>query len=833
MSTGTTVLNMTITKTIPQSTSSSVTTFTTTHEITLTSTILSTGTSEESSVFTSTSLSEVVSTTEEPITSTEFYPPTGTDETTTEVIPVTSTFTSAATTTESHRFITYGPTVITSTFTVDLPVSQPPPQTIEKPVTQVFTVTDGGATKVVVQTGAPGTRVVETGGQVLTKVVNQPPQTIVTLVGGGTPTTIVVVTTPTPERQGVTVGGGPTTVGGSVVTLFKEGPQTVVTNIGGKSVTVVEQNQRSVVTEIGGTPVTIFQQGPQTVVTDIDGTQRTILITPTGGSVATVGATVETVDGIVITSGGFRPISWTEVETVGGTVETVVQTQAPFSFTTVIDGTLTTMWTTPPPITSTTLVGGTVTTLTFQTTPTGTDPITYTITTMVSGSLSTYVTSGVPSTIVTTISGHLTTITSTPSPSSYTTTLPKSTHLSTSVSTSTGAAPEPTGGGVAVKTTTAIYNLQPWDYFLGTFLPTFLAVMLVLPLRVIDLNAKLYQPFHAMTRPGGASGPNSLTLQYSGILGFITPIISLADGQPVPFITTLMVLSSSLMAPLATEALGLKVHGSCTLESTDGCALALGISIAPTFALIGVICLVIGLLITLLFLLRRYETGVYSNPWNIAGIASLAGNPDVRILQTGQAKVREIVNKKQYSLGYFENQSGHEEYGIVLMDDSSRGLRGERDDGNEHRLDDDDLYDEDPIAGGVPLGRRVPFMALTVGWRVSFMVFLTALLAFVLYYHISGGQAAPIRLFISSNSFGVRFLFAGLGVIITFFWSALFLSTSSIPPSLAFSPLFFCFIFVSLESPNQPVFTQTQASPSQLPTKPCSRALSRRRGPSS
>ncbi|KAJ0370104.1 hypothetical protein COL26b_010207 [Colletotrichum chrysophilum] len=41
------------------------------------------------------------------------------------------------------------------------------------------------------------------------------------------------------------------------------------------------------------------------------------------------------------------------------------------------------------------------------------------------------------------------------------------------------------------------------DYFVGKFLPIILAVMIAVPLRIIDLNAKLYQPFHALAQKGG------------------------------------------------------------------------------------------------------------------------------------------------------------------------------------------------------------------------------------------------------------------------------------------------------------------------------------------
>ena len=62
-------------------------------------------------------------------------------------------------------------------------------------------------------------------------------------------------------------------------------------------------------------------------------------------------------------------------------------------------------------------------------------------------------------------------------------------------------------------------------YFVGTFLPRMVTVVLVVPLAVIDSHATLMQPFLALASAGSdggagaAAGPDSRTLRFAG--GFL------------------------------------------------------------------------------------------------------------------------------------------------------------------------------------------------------------------------------------------------------------------------------------------------------------------------
>ncbi|KAM0431072.1 hypothetical protein ACHAPT_005710 [Fusarium lateritium] len=349
------------------------------------------------------------------------------------------------------------------------------------------------------------------------------------------------------------------------------------------------------------------------------------------------------------------------------------------------------------------------------------------------------------------------------------------TTLVTPTATDESAAGDDGEKGGTVKTVVTVYGLDAGKYFVGKFLPAMLAVMLSIPARVIDLNAQQYQPFYALNRPNGALGPQSMNLHFSGWTGFLQPFNVLAQGHPVPFISMLIVWCSALLAPTAVEAIGFKMHGQCRINAYEGCAPALGVSPQPTHILLALLAFTIVLLCCLLFFLRNWDTGLYANPWSVAGIASLASNRDIRPKQASERKIAKEMAEKRYGFGLFENRMGQTEYGIVLYDDAGEHLHDEGAASDSNSLD-------SHTAVGAKKRRRNPFMVLGLAWRLVFLVFLLGLMTFLLYYHLTLDRLSSFRAFMNSQTFGVRFLFAAFGVIISFTWTAFFNSIAMIMP---------------------------------------------------
>ncbi|KAB5577822.1 hypothetical protein GE09DRAFT_1280312 [Coniochaeta sp. 2T2.1] len=333
--------------------------------------------------------------------------------------------------------------------------------------------------------------------------------------------------------------------------------------------------------------------------------------------------------------------------------------------------------------------------------------------------------------------------------------------------------------------TTRVYYFTKLDNFIAFFLSPILSVLVSIPIRMIDLTAKTFQPFHELTHPAGAAAHESLTLETGGIFGIVTSVKSLFGGHPLIFLTTVLTLCSVLLVPLSTEALGAVVHGSCTDMDFRGCALSLGIFLRPARATIALLAFMIIVVMLLLFFLFRWRSGVANNPWSIAGIASLSTNPDVRLLfaslPTGQdgrisnSQLAAAVEGRTFKLGYFFNRHGEPEYGIVIANEAGRGLQGSAIQPGIAEME---------FAHAVKQAkteRHLPFAMLTYTWRITFLLFLTGLLALILYYNKTEGDT-PFERFMSTQNFGVRFLFTLIGVAISFFWSSFFTSVAAVSP---------------------------------------------------
>ncbi|GJC78778.1 hypothetical protein ColLi_01616 [Colletotrichum liriopes] len=611
------------------------------------------------------------------------------------------------------------------------------------PVTHVVTSVFDQKVVTVVETGPPQ-RLVASDGVVFTAVFTPSPETIVTR-SGGQETQMVITVTPSLNAAFVAV---PTVISGKSTIVMVES----TFDIGGafKEVATTIQGKATVV-KIPVTPEAVLVA----VQTTVDGKPTVVLVksTPTAG---------------------FKPVSLTLVSQVGGSTGIFTTTDPPETIKTVIDGKETTIVRTPAPREFASVVGGTPTTVELVTTPSGTMPLSFTVITTVGGTVNTIVSTPKPITLVTSISGKPSTITSTPEPTTRLSTIKASTATFTSVS-----KPTTTDSADNVVTKVEKFGFTNGDYFVGKFLPVILAVMITIPLRIIDLNAKLYQPFFAMAQEGGALGKNSITLQFDGWKGFLAPFEVLMQGHPVPFITTLILWSSAMLVPLATEAIGMKLHGRCKVTAIEGCGIQLGVSTMSAHALVALLACIIVLLLVLIYFLRNWETGLHANPWSIVGISSLARNADIRPHNIDFKASKKAMAEKHYMLGYFENCQGRDEYGITYSDDSSQNLQAAA----SGALPADDELDGTSQRNVLKKTRKpVPFIALTYWWRLGFIFFLASLFTMVLYYHITLQVRTSFKDVTDSQTWGVRFFLSALGVIIVFCWESIFISIAIISP---------------------------------------------------
>jgi hypothetical protein len=674
-----------------------------------------------------------------------------------------------------------------------LPVTSAPPQDHTIPTIRTATTTATGNTTgaehrpssdfaninagpTTVIEAATTIAVIRTGGSIelTAQTVIQVPSTVVASktvveVVGATTTTIVVTAAP---QTSFDANGSPS--------VFIPTTQTIVALAGGSITTTVVADdgltaQTSVITTlVGGTPVTVVSTPPpQTVVTTgVDGQVITVVTTPPPQTVvATVGGSLTTL--LAITTPG-QPVTETLVSVIGGTVITV--TPSPVTYVTDLGGGVIATRTSTPSAFVTT-IGGTTTAITLVTTP---------------GLL-------VTTSVATTISGTLTTV-----PTVLTITPSASTRMTLASSTinpqSTSSAGNTNSSGSNANgqngTEVVVPNISAAQYFAGTFVPTMVAVALAIPMAILDLDAKLFQPFRSLSLPQGADGPEAMTLRFTGLHSVVSPMNLLVQGQPVTFITTLLLWLSRLMAPLAAEAIGMKIHGTCSHLVFSGCGMDLGVSTTPASALIALMAVMLMLLIILAVLLRSWDTGLHYNPWTTAGIASLSlsrrlRDPLLRVGEPNEADLDAIFRYSRFRLEAFETPEAEDdgnntsyrskvnpqpsrnpdadpvwEYGIIpIWGDGTSSARR--------------LLTQEPTSTASSRGRNVPFLALTYASRVVFMAVLLSLAALLLYYQYNEEDNA-FELFMDSQAFGVKFLFAAIGGAISFFWTSFFMSKFSL-----------------------------------------------------
>ncbi|KAI0598657.1 hypothetical protein F4775DRAFT_553791 [Biscogniauxia sp. FL1348] len=221
----------------------------------------------------------------------------------------------------------------------------------------------------------------------------------------------------------------------------------------------------------------------------------------------------------------------------------------------------------------------------------------------------------------------------------------------------------------------------------------------------------------------------------------------------------------------------------------------------------------VAVVVLLLLLLGRVRSGLWTNPWSVCGVASLALNAEVRRMFArlptsggeggtggeeeegvvlGEAMKR-LLKHRRFKLGYFKTSpDGAWEYGIMLHEDDRGGvdvLGLDDDDGSGSSSSSSSSDVQAARRGGrydagtskKETKRHLPFLMLGYAGRLLLLFVLCGLLALILYYNNTGGDT-PFERFMDSESFGVRFLFTGVGVVISFFWSLFFDSIAILSP---------------------------------------------------
>ncbi|KAE8447900.1 hypothetical protein EG329_010129 [Mollisiaceae sp. DMI_Dod_QoI] len=342
------------------------------------------------------------------------------------------------------------------------------------------------------------------------------------------------------------------------------------------------------------------------------------------------------------------------------------------------------------------------------------------------------------------------------------------------------------------RTTVRLYTpVSHSNYFIVFFLPVLITVLLSIAIQMVDKNLKLMLPFHALNRHNGAPANDSICLAPGGITGPLHSIqLLFRSGEPLSLLSDFLVLISSLLVSISSEAIGIKLYGACQKTKFEGCSMYLDIFDGPSRATEGLMITMASIVALMGIFLQRTPSGVAMSPWSIVGFGSLLpGQTAKRIRDVHpcnmeenftSAQSAEAFEGKTFVLQHYDGPHGQRKYGIILLDGEQVAIpepKGGK--ANKWRLGRSSTNGQARSRHGAL--RRV---AASHGISGLFLAILFGLLIVILYYNTT--QLDPsvdsFERFMDGQTFGVRFFFTGLAVAITFFWDDLFSRITRMDP---------------------------------------------------
>ncbi|KAH8891640.1 hypothetical protein GQ53DRAFT_148909 [Thozetella sp. PMI_491] len=318
----------------------------------------------------------------------------------------------------------------------------------------------------------------------------------------------------------------------------------------------------------------------------------------------------------------------------------------------------------------------------------------------------------------------------------------------------TAPAPSNWLGAQQIHNSNMVQGSVEGAFFLANVFPTLVATLFAIPWKIMHLHATSLEPWHQMARQGGAPFSKSILADYTGMSAFKAPLTAL---------TTCLVYLSAMITALASEAWGLGLVGSCTANTSRGCLASVQVNTQVVHTMQAILGLVGLLAICLAVVLPRWNLGVWADPRNTSGIASLAHGGWVLSafglfdLSADKKVIEKRVGQMTVWLGSELMQDGTSRYGMVIA-------------GNVQ----DTEHESKTRPERLSMGR----ISAMIGGLAILMLGLDAL---IIYYILTNYDTGFER-FMSGQGFGPRFLFSVCGIIINLAWMSIFKDVLLVAP---------------------------------------------------
>jgi hypothetical protein len=312
-------------------------------------------------------------------------------------------------------------------------------------------------------------------------------------------------------------------------------------------------------------------------------------------------------------------------------------------------------------------------------------------------------------------------------------------------------------GGTGVT----VLRFPMYKVFIGNYLCLVLAVLFKSFWTAIYAKAKLIEPFTQLSRPQGALASNTLHTFYLSSNLTTEPIVAFFKGHWFILWTSLVYIVVTVLAPLSSELLYVDTNYGCANANPDAtvvnkCFPRLAIDPVVARAVQGLLAYVAIMTLTIMVMMYRMRTGIYSDPSSIANVAALVHHPQVLNDFRGFSDdasiddIRKYLGEKYYKLDQYQRHDGVWRYGLVPLS-------------TPRRLP--------PSESGVRSPKR-KWKFLDIIADSVFLFVLLGLLALIAAYFKDGSDDSFNRFF-NSASFGARFIMTGTASIISLCWKRL------------------------------------------------------------
>jgi len=235
-------------------------------------------------------------------------------------------------------------------------------------------------------------------------------------------------------------------------------------------------------------------------------------------------------------------------------------------------------------------------------------------------------------------------------------------------------------------------------------------------------------------------------------------------------VTGLMLVINAVLIPLSAEAFRISVRGSDC--SPSHCEVTVQTFPALVNIAIALLSAMMLLLVVTAVTLRKWKSGVWTNPWSMEVMGQLVTNKEfhglIRDLKpknnsniTTNKDAIKTLGKRRFGLNGWYDIYGWN-YGIVIKNDAGSLPKNHK--------------KKVGFSNSTTLGIRskaMPFCVLSIRGRLLALLLLVALLVTSLVY-ISTSADSKFEHFMDGDTFGVRFLFCGVGVVASLYWATFF-----------------------------------------------------------